>query len=89
MAPGIEGINELTISNAAYLSQWLGNSKVELPLNFKKFDSMLTKKTKKSKLKNRIIYSSLMSIMNVGKCDGDYNNFCKYLFIILFELSAE
>ena len=53
LAPGIDGINELTISNAAYLSQWLGNSKIELPLDSKKFDSLLAKKAKKSKFKKQ------------------------------------
>ena len=48
LSPGVEGINELSISNAAYLSTWLNNKKVELPINSKKFDKLLLKKMKKS-----------------------------------------
>jgi len=53
LAPGIEGINELTISNAAYLSQWTRNSKIELPIDAEKFDLFLTEKSKKSKFKKQ------------------------------------
>lgn len=48
LAPGIEGINELTISNAAYLSSWCGNKKIELPLDTEQFDEMLQEKMKAS-----------------------------------------
>ena len=41
LSPGADGLNELTLSNAAYLSQWTGNSRVELPLDSAKFDALL------------------------------------------------
>ncbi len=45
---GREGINELMISNAAYLSQWLGNAKIELPIDSELFDKLLEEKAIKS-----------------------------------------
>ena len=41
LAPGVEGIRELTISNAAYLSAWQGSVPVKLPFDEAKFDEML------------------------------------------------
>ena len=41
MSPGADGLNELMLSNAAYLSQWTGNVPVALPLDGDKFDAML------------------------------------------------
>ncbi len=41
LAPGVEGINELTISNAAYLSSWNGSRPVTLPLDCDAFDKQL------------------------------------------------
>lgn len=41
LAPGVEGVNELTISNAAYLSAWNGSRPVGLPLDNKVFDEKL------------------------------------------------
>lgn len=49
LAPGIEGINELTISNAAYLSHWSGNKKITLPFDNAAFDLLLAEKGKNSK----------------------------------------
>ncbi len=43
LASGFEGIKEITLSNAAYLSAWTGK-KVELPLDCKAFDSELEKR---------------------------------------------
>ena len=43
LAPGIEGIHELTISNAAYLSSWLGSQPVQLPFDAAEFDDRLAK----------------------------------------------
>ena len=42
MAPGLEGVNELSISNAAYLSAWNGSTPVKLPLDTAAFDEKLT-----------------------------------------------
>ena len=41
-------MNELTLSNAAYLSQWTGNSPVALPLDSARFDAMLQERAAKS-----------------------------------------
>ena len=51
IAPGFEGINELSISNAAYLSAWT-DTWAELPVDSEKFEALLwkrclTEKTKK------------------------------------------
>ena len=43
IAPGEEGIYELMISNAAYLSQWNGNRAVNLPFEEAQFDELLAK----------------------------------------------
>lgn len=43
IAPGVEGIRGLTISNAAYLSAWT-KKEVKLPFNEKKFNRYLNKK---------------------------------------------
>lgn len=41
IAPGWEGINELTISNAAYLSAWNSGEEIALPFNSAEFDYQL------------------------------------------------
>ena len=41
IAPGAEGVNELMLSNAAYLSQWTGNVPVTLPIDGARFDALL------------------------------------------------
>lgn len=50
IAPGIEGINGLTLSNAIYLSSWTGN-RVTLPLDEELFYHYLQEKIKVSKTK--------------------------------------
>jgi len=52
LAPGIEGINELTISNAAYLSSWNGSRPVKLPLDCEAFDKKLADLAANSHLKD-------------------------------------
>ena len=52
LAPGIEGINELTISNAAYLSSWNGSRPVQLPLDCEAFDKKLAELAINSRLKD-------------------------------------
>lgn len=44
IAPGTDGIYELTLSNAAYLSQWQGNTAVALPFDDALFDRLLAQK---------------------------------------------
>ncbi len=51
IAWGKEGINELMISNAAYLSQWLGNQSVNLPIDGELFDRLLKERQESSKTK--------------------------------------
>lgn len=41
LAPGYDGINELTIQNAAYLSAWKGNLPVTLPFAQEEYDRFL------------------------------------------------
>lgn len=41
ISPGADGLNELMLSNAAYLSQWTGNVPVTLPLDGARFDALL------------------------------------------------
>ena len=41
LTPGVEGVNELTISNAAYLSAWNGSCPVSIPLDHQAFDEKL------------------------------------------------
>lgn len=52
IAPGTDGINELMISNAAYLSSENGSIPVKLPINEKEFDSLLSRLMSSSKTKN-------------------------------------
>ncbi len=47
-ADGREGLNEITLANAAYLSDWLGRP-VELPLDEEQYYSELQKRVKTSK----------------------------------------
>ena len=49
LAPGYEGINELTLSNAAYLSQWKGNETVRLPFDTGEFDALLAERAASSR----------------------------------------
>ncbi|MBE6809716.1 MAG: Gfo/Idh/MocA family oxidoreductase [Ruminococcaceae bacterium] len=49
LSPGTDGIYELTLSNAAYLSSWKGGVPVKLPFNEREFDKELNKKIKNSK----------------------------------------
>ena len=64
ISPGIDGLNELTLSNAAYLSQWTGNSPVALPLDDGKFDAML-----KDRADNSLTHEELASIP-----EGEYQD---------------
>lgn len=47
LAPGYEGIKEITLSNAAYLSAWTGK-KVSLQMNYDEFDNELSKRIETS-----------------------------------------
>ena len=49
ISPGYEGIRELTISNAAYLSQWKGNAGIDIPFDGEEFDRLLEERAAQSK----------------------------------------
>ena len=51
LSPGPDGLNELTLSNAAYLSQWKGNVPVALPMDTAEFDRLLAQHAQDSALK--------------------------------------
>ena len=59
LAPGIEGVNELTISNASYLSAWTGNAEIALPMDTAKFDALLLEKSQASSYKRSAASSKL------------------------------
>ncbi len=54
LSPGTDGIYELTLSNAAYLSSWKGGVPVKLPLDTQEFDEILSEKVKNSKTNDQI-----------------------------------
>lgn len=58
IAPGEDGIYELTLSNAAYLSQWQGNRMIELPIDDSVFQQMLEERQAESEWKSIEIASS-------------------------------
>lgn len=64
LAPGYEGIRGLTISNAAYMSDWL-DCWVEIPMDEKMFSKMLNEKQAKEEV---VIKSN-----STEKLNGEYN----------------
>ncbi len=59
LSPGTDGIFELTLSNAAYLSSWKGGTEIKLPFNTEEFDLKLSKLAESSeKRKNTANFSS-------------------------------
>jgi len=54
LSPGTDGIYELTLSNAAYLSSWKGGVPVKLPFDTQEFDAILSEKQKNSKTNDPI-----------------------------------
>lgn len=49
LSPGTDGIYELTLSNAAYLSSWKGGVPIKLPFDTQEFDTILAERQKNSK----------------------------------------
>lgn len=49
LSPGTDGIYELTLSNAAYLSSWKGGVPIKLPFDTQEFDTILGERQKNSK----------------------------------------
>ncbi len=41
ISPGIDAVNELSISNAAYLSAWQNNKEISIPFDTEQFDAFL------------------------------------------------
>lgn len=58
LSPGYDGINELMISNAAYLSEWTGNKRVALPFDTAEFDRLLKEKQISSEIKEKTVKKS-------------------------------
>ena len=54
LSPGTDGIYELTLSNAAYLSSWKGGAPVKLPFDVAEFDKELNDRVKNSKTNDPI-----------------------------------
>ena len=54
ISPGTDGIYELTLSNAAYLSSWKGGASIKLPLDAAEFDIELNKRIQNSKTNDPI-----------------------------------
>lgn len=53
ISPGEDGLNELTLSNAAYLSQWTGNACVPIPFDEAAFDHELAERARTSKYRTQ------------------------------------
>lgn len=49
IAPGTDGIYELMLSNAAYLSEWKNNSEISIPFDAAEFDELLSERVRSSK----------------------------------------
>ncbi|MBQ8496949.1 MAG: Gfo/Idh/MocA family oxidoreductase [Clostridia bacterium] len=58
VAPGYDGIFELTISNAAYLSSWIGEE-ISLPMDDEAFATALEIKKKRSETKAKSVRESI------------------------------
>ena len=54
LAPGYDGINELELQNAAYLSAWKGNVPVSLPIDEEEFNQRLIQKQLGSKITSAV-----------------------------------
>ena len=48
LSPGKDGLNELALSNAAYLSAWTGNAEIALPMDNAAFDRLLDQRAARS-----------------------------------------
>lgn len=59
IAPGTDGIYELSISNAAYLSNWKNNSEIQIPFESDEFDEYLSKLS--NPIKNSVVQTDNQS----------------------------
>lgn len=64
LSPGEDGLRELELSNAAYLSQWTGNVPIDLPLATEPFDRLL---------EERVQHSSYVETTAARRPDGKYS----------------
>ncbi len=64
LSPGQDGLGELEISNAAYLSQWTGNVPIRLPLPTEQFDRLL---------EERVRHSAYVEKAAARRPDGQYS----------------
>lgn len=64
LSPGEDGLKQLAISNAAYLSQWTGNAAIPLPPDTALFDRLL---------EERILNSACKQKAEVPQPDGQYS----------------
>lgn len=65
LAPGVEGINGLELSNAMYLSAWTNNW-VNLPVNEELFYEKLQEKIKSSTFKKAVLENKTMDVKGTG-----------------------
>lgn len=66
LAPGYEGINGLTISNAIHLSDWTDNW-VELPINQELYLKLLNERRKTSRVKENVV-------SEIANLQGSFNS---------------
>ena len=69
ISPGEDGLNELTLSNAAYLSQWQGNVRIGLPFDEAQFDRLLAEHAAAS----RFAQDGAQRKAPGGEADGRYS----------------
>ena len=72
IASGYEAVNELTLSNAAYLSSWT-ESEITLPMDDALFAGMLREKAKKSRYSKKISQQSEMTVAYKDKWNTSWS----------------
>ena len=66
IAPGGDGINELMLSNSAYLSSWNDGAEIALPMNEQDFDKCM------SELRSKSVYYKEQQYKRLP--DGEYSH---------------
>ncbi len=56
ISPGADGIRELNLSNAAYLSEWTGNQEIVFPLDNELFDQLLAQRSEDSHVRDEVAH---------------------------------
>ena len=54
IAPGYDGLMQITLINAAYLSAWSGSAKVTLPFDKALYDKLLAEKIAHSSFRSEV-----------------------------------